>query len=205
MSALIGSYVQRLDRSHWTADTWAVVDDSPGPGNRRRRKERDEKRQRREPTDQSPGDGEAGIANTLCRPAGDGAARASHPGPHDRTRPPAASGVPVRDCAKADSRRRGRGLSGTCNRCRAFHSSLPSRPQTPTAVCLLSYLRLSTSGQPADRRFVHFPSCDCPVEVEGAPEMDCLLRCGRMACSPRFQLRNPQPATCRPGRSPVHG
>ena len=27
MSALIGSYVQRLDRSHWTADTWAVVGD----------------------------------------------------------------------------------------------------------------------------------------------------------------------------------
>ena len=28
VSALTGSYVQRLDRSHWTADTWAVVDDS---------------------------------------------------------------------------------------------------------------------------------------------------------------------------------
>ncbi len=28
VSALIGSYAQRLDRSHWTADTWAVVDDS---------------------------------------------------------------------------------------------------------------------------------------------------------------------------------
>ena len=27
VSALIGSYAQRLDRSHWTADTWAVVGD----------------------------------------------------------------------------------------------------------------------------------------------------------------------------------
>ena len=28
VSALIGSYAQRFNRSHWTADTWAVVDDS---------------------------------------------------------------------------------------------------------------------------------------------------------------------------------
>ena len=28
VSALIGSYAQRFDRSHWTADTWAVVEDS---------------------------------------------------------------------------------------------------------------------------------------------------------------------------------
>ena len=51
-----------------------------------------------ETIDQSPGDG------ALRRAAGDGAARSAHPGPDDRPRPPASSGVPVRGCAQADSR-----------------------------------------------------------------------------------------------------
>ena len=33
-------------------------------------------------------------------------------------------------------------------------------------------------------------SWDCPMTVEGAPESRCLLRCGRLPHSPRFQLRN---------------
>ena len=60
-------------------------------------------RQRRESTDQSPGYGEAGIADVLPRAAGDDAARASHPGPHDSPRPPSASGGQVRDRAQAAS------------------------------------------------------------------------------------------------------
>ena len=46
----------------------------------------------------------------LRRAEGDPAARAAHPGPDDRPRPPSSSGVLVRGCAEAASG--GRGLSG---------------------------------------------------------------------------------------------
>ena len=54
-------------------------------------------------------------------------------------------------------------------------ASLSLRPQTPPAFCPLSYLALSTPARSADRRFVHCQSCGCPIEVEGAPESNCLL------------------------------
>ena len=117
------------------------------------RKERDEKGQRREPTDQSPGYGEAGIADALRRGAGDGAARASHPGPHDRTCPPSASGVPVRGCAQAASEGRRRRLSGSRNRLSTlpmsvvhfphFVATAPHRPRkAPCSTFPISSLRL---------------------------------------------------------------
>ena len=68
--------------------------------------ERDEKRQRKEPIDQSPDDG------VLRRGAGDAAARAAHHRPDDRPRPSSASGGPVRGFAQATSGARGRGVRG---------------------------------------------------------------------------------------------
>ena len=47
----------------------------PGPGNAQTGRERDEKRQRTEPIDESPGDGGADVAALLRRAAGDIAAR----------------------------------------------------------------------------------------------------------------------------------
>ena len=105
------------------------------------RKERDEKRQRREPTDQSPGYGEAGIADVLPRAAGDDAAWPTHPRPDDRPCPSSASGGPVRDRAQAASGGRRRRLSGSRNRLPTlpmsmFHfphfvaTAAPSPPQT---------------------------------------------------------------------------
>ena len=66
--------------------------------------EPDEKGQRTETIERSTGYG------VLRRTAGDGPAQAAHPGPDDRPRPSAASGVPVRSCAQAACEGRGRGL-----------------------------------------------------------------------------------------------
>ena len=69
------------------------------------------------------------------RAARDAAARAAHPRPNDRPRPPASSGVPVRDCAQADSGGRTRGLRGRPARIPA--STLTSA-NNPPAFCPLS-------------------------------------------------------------------
>ena len=86
--------------------------------------EPDEKGQRTETIERSTGYG------VLRRTAGDGPARAAHPGPDDRPRPSAASGVPVRSCAQAACGGRGRGLTGRPARIPAsaarFHSPKPS-------------------------------------------------------------------------------
>ena len=82
-----------------------------------------------ETIDQSPGDGEAGIAGLLRRAAGDGPAWAAHPCPDHRPRSPAASGVPVRGCAGAAGGGRGRRLSGSWNRLPApLHFHVPVSP-----------------------------------------------------------------------------
>ena len=126
------------------------------------RKERDEKRQRREPTDQSPGCGAAGIANALRRPAGDGAARASHPGPHDRPRPPASSGVPVRGCAQAAS---GGGIARGTSVASSRHTRAPSADRLreeailsngPLLVCPFFHCPLQNVG------FTLFHSSELP-------------------------------------------
>ena len=136
-----------------------------------------------ETIDQSPDDGEAGIANALHRAAGDGPAWAAHPCPDHRPRSPAASGVPVRGCAGAAGGGRGRRLSGSWNRLPAplhFHV-----PVSPFCSCRCPIT-------PANRYVPVSPLriCHCPMTVEGAPESGCSPRCGRMPRSPRFQLRN---------------
>ena len=92
-----------------------------------------------ETIEQSPGDG------ALRRAAGGGAARASHPGPNDRPRSPAASGAPVRGCAGAAGGGRGRRLSGS----REPASSLQTM--------------LSIHARKPHRHFVHFRSWRCPL------------------------------------------
>ena len=97
--------------------------------------ERNEKGQRTEAIERPGGDG------VLRRAAGDAAARSAHPGPDDRPRPPAASGVPVHSRAQATNGGRGRGLSGSRNHLPplpvfVFHfphfvaAAAPSTPQT---------------------------------------------------------------------------
>ena len=144
-----------------------------------------------ETIDQSPGDGEAGIAGLLRRAAGDGPAWAAHPGPDDRPRSPASSGVPVRGCAGAAGGGRGRRLSGSWNRLPApLHVHVPVSPFC-SCRCPIT---------PANRYVPLSPlrSCHCPMTVEGAPESDCLLRCGRQRRSPRFQLWNRPPCNLPP-------
>ena len=156
---------------------------SPGPDNAQTGRERDEKRQRTEPIDESPGDGGADVAALLRRAAGDIAARAAHPGPHHRPRPSTAAGVPVRHCPGASCGGRGRRLSSSPPRLPPF-GSRSSRPHARLTKC-------------------NSQSCDCPVGVEGATESNCSLRCSRQPHSPRFQLRNrstcnlpPHPFSC---------
>ena len=60
---------------------------------------RDEKDQRKEPIDESPGECKAVVAVLHRRGAGDAAARAAHHCPDDRPRPPATAGFPARGCA----------------------------------------------------------------------------------------------------------
>ncbi len=130
-----------------------------------------------ETIDQLPDDG------ALCRAARDDEARSSHPGPDDRPRSPAASGVPVRGCAQAACGGRGRRLSGSWTRLPAsLHVHVPVSPFC-SCRCPIT---------PANRYVPLSPlrSCHCPMTVEGALESDCSLRCGRMPRSPRFQLRN---------------
>ena len=57
-------------------------------------------------------------------------------------------------------------------------------------IVQFSKLALSTSARYLRLTKCNFQSCDCPVRVEGATESDCLLRCGRLPRSPRFQLQN---------------
>ena len=81
--------------------------------------------------------------------------------------------------------------------------SLPTAAQNATAsygLCnsdpiSLAYINATLSYGLAGAPHVHVPlspfrGCDCPMTVEGAAESDCLLRCDRILCLPRFQLRN---------------
>ena len=123
------------------------------------RRERDEKRQRTEATDQSPGDplesedrAEAGIADVHRRAAGDDAAGATHPGPDHRPRPPAASGVPVRGCAGAALRRPGTERPGT-ERLTAPTSALlpPSVPSGNSTGALSTFVLGAVHSRPVYR------------------------------------------------------
>ena len=161
MRSPMGGLFSRLIRSHFFCEC-------RGPLNRS--KPQRGERVGAETIDQSPGDGEAGIAGILRRGAGDAATRAAHPRPDDRPRPPSASGSPVRGRAQADIRGRARRLRGRPARIASFEAS-------------------SHPVRSPHRHFVHFRSCDCPVGVEGAPESNCSLRFSRMPRSPQFQLR----------------
>ena len=58
-------------------------------------------------------------------------------------------------------------------------------PLSPIGSC-----RCPITPSNRDVPFSPFSSYGCPMTVEGAPESNCSLRCGRMPHSPRFQLRN---------------
>ena len=106
----------------------------PSPGNAQTGTERDEKRQRTEPIDESPGDGGGDVAALFRRAAGDTPARAAHPGPHHRPRPSTAAGVPVRHCAGASCGGRGRRLSSSPPRLPPF-GSRSARPHSRLTKC----------------------------------------------------------------------
>ena len=78
------------------------------------------------------------------------AVRASHPGPNDRLRSPAASGAPVRGCAGTAGGGRGRRLSGS----REPASSLQTM--------------LSIHARKPHRHFVHFRSWRCPLPPDSS-------------------------------------
>ena len=58
--------------------------------------------------------------------------------------------------------RRGLGLNGSRPRLPRFCPH-QYRPETPPALCPLSYLALSTPDRFTDRRFVHFRTWRCPL------------------------------------------
>ena len=82
---------------------------------------------------------------------------------------------PVRGCAQAALGRTRTGAkrhTGT-----VFRASAAVRPalDAPIDKVQFSKLALSTSARFLRLHFCNFQSCDCPVEVEGTPESDCLL------------------------------
>ena len=147
VSTPIGSYAQRLYRSHWTVDTWAVVDDSLAretvEGGRNGMRSADGEN----PPPNRRATAKRGIADVLPRVAGDDAAWASHPGPHDRTRPPSSSGVPVRGCAQVASGGRRRGLSGSRNRLSML----------PMSVFHFPHFVATAAPSPPQSAMFHFP------------------------------------------------
>ena len=91
---------------------------------------RDEKDQRKEPIDESPGECKAVVAVLHRRGAGDAAARAAHHCPDDRPRPPATAGFPARGCA--GGLRKGRGSLADL---RGPGRSLRPTPDGTTGCC----------------------------------------------------------------------